>query len=218
MPVLPHLRYTWEGIVGTPAEPLDSWSFSLKTYEGATTPENYDAYALSAREAWSSYLRSLMPPTTQLIRTKCARIGADGRTVAGVNGALLQGEDPVVSAGTSAGTAPVMPLQIALVCSLVTERQGATGKGRFFLPWPDVSIAADDRRLSAGSAGVIAAACADFVEAVGAIIPGASVVVASSKGYHTPVTAVRIGRAPDTMRSRRSDLPEGHVPANVGPI
>ena len=36
------------------------------------------------------------------------------------------------------------------------------------------------------------------------------VVIASTKGTNSPVTAVRVGRVPDTIRSRRTALPEGY--------
>lgn len=217
MAVLPHFRYTWEGIVGTPAEPLESWSFSLKTYNGGPPPADWDVLALAAREAYSANLRTIMGQDTWLIRTKIASMDVTGRTFVNADGSLDQGEDPVQVQGSSAGVGYPMPLQTALVVSLGTARQGPTGKGRFFLPWPDLLLVASDRRLAVASANAVAAAAAGFVEDVGRIVAGNAVIVASSKGYHSPVNHVRVGRAPDTMRSRRSDLPEGYSTNLVAP-
>jgi len=43
-------------------------------------------------------------------------------------------------------------------------------------------------------------------------VSGLQVVVASTKGFNTPVTGVRVGRVVDTMRSRRRQLPETFDP------
>jgi hypothetical protein len=39
----------------------------------------------------------------------------------------------------------------------------------------------------------------------------ARVVVASTKGFNTPVTSVRVGRVVDVIRSRRSSIPEAYT-------
>jgi len=41
-----------------------------------------------------------------------------------------------------------------------------------------------------------------------------TVVVASTKGYNTPVTGVRVGRVMDTIRSRRRQLSESYGPTS----
>jgi hypothetical protein len=72
-----------------------------------------------------------------------------------------------------------------------------------------------DRRLSEEDALDIATRCAALINSLNGSIGFGGVVVASSKGYLSGVTGVKVGRAVDTIRSRRSDLPEGYIAVAV---
>lgn len=110
--------------------------------------------------------------------------------------------------------------QVALAVSLGTARRGPTGKGRFYLPLPIFGLNSADGRIAAADAQAVAQAVRDFVanlnNAPGIDGVAPKVTVASSKGYNTDVTEVRVGRTLDTIRSRRTSILEAYgVPIAV---
>ena len=115
---------------------------------------------------------------------------------------------PISGAGSA-----LVPAQLACAVTLATDvERGLASKGRFFLP-PLQYFASlgSDGRLSTENAGNLASACAILIDAINLVYDGdAKVVVASDigAGMFRNVTEVRIGRVPDTMRSRRSSLSE----------
>lgn len=207
-----HTRLTYSGVVGTSSAALEHWSFSLNFPASVLPPETEDAaadaLANQARFAYADQLADTMPLDIVLTETRIAAIGADGLTVRRGDGSYVQGIN-VGPAGGAMAKQPA-PLQQALCVSLQTSRAGATGKGRFFLPWPALSLDADDKRIPV-------AQVEGFIDDVGAWLSalqtnlGGQLQVVSSKGYMTEVGLIKIGRVPDTMRSRREDLVEGYV-------
>jgi len=126
---------------------------------------------------------------------------------------------PVVSGGS--GSSP-HPNQIAMVISLTTGlERGYAHRGRFYSPLP-VGIIGSDGLIGQGQAQDVANAAAAFLTAVndtpGIDIPyGENVCVMSSHGtgYTNVVTGVEVGRALDTQRRRRTELPESYASAPV---
>lgn len=208
----PHTRCTFEGIVGTVAAPLERWSFSVNfPYDVAWEESNEtvdDLIAAGARDAYDGTISALACQDVFLTQVKVSNVGADGKVKKRADGSYQQGEWEGSVQGVQ-GAQP-MPLQTALCVSLTTMRSGATGKGRFFLPWPGYVIQAADKRLTAAAAQALAENARDFLNALAAVFVDPPQVV-SSKGYMSEVVGVRVGRVPDTMRSRREDLPEGYV-------
>jgi hypothetical protein len=94
-----------------------------------------------------------------------------------------------------------MPRATAVCATLLTARAGATGKGRIFLPTTILTLT-ESGRLQSTSAVTFANGVKGFINALNALA-GVDVGVVSSKGYISPVTAVKVGRTPDTLRSRR---------------
>jgi hypothetical protein len=186
------------------AAPLDDWSFSLKVPTQIVAGQ---VIADGLRAAYSSHIRPLMPAWVTLTRCRVSAHDGQGLTLKDSDGSYAQ-TDNVIAAGGLGPGGPIYPLQTALVVSLNTLRSGPTGKGRFFLPWTVHTLGAD-HRLTDTDTNTIVTACKSFLNALTAL--GAPVSVFSSKGYSSPVTAVRVGRAPDTLRSRRSDMVEGYV-------
>lgn len=221
MPVPRHDRLTFSGCFGPPSNPAEIWSFNL-TFEyvealGGTTTEA----AAAARQFYANLLAPVIPTYAVLTRTRYARVAAGGQVVRLGDGSFDQGDDETVVGGTSAGLA--MPLQTALVASFSSARPDATGKGRAFLP--GLPAALDESfRIPEGRALATATAVRNFcqqfarlegpnTEIVGPN-PGPHVVV-SGRGYTSRVTTYRVGRVPDTMRSRRNQMAEAYaeVPA-----
>jgi hypothetical protein len=206
-----HTRCTFEGITGAVAAPLEHWSLNINFPADAEPADSAgpvaDGVAAACKQAWVDTMGDHVTSDTHLTRVKVAHVNADGHVDVGPDGAYSQG----VWEGDEWGalTPRAMPLQTALCVSLVTARAGATGKGRFFLPWPGMDIDAVTKRLTDAQVTTIATDARDLLNALAVIMTFAPQVV-SSKGYMSEVIAVKVGRAPDTMRSRRSDLPEGY--------
>jgi hypothetical protein len=151
-------------------------------------------------------------PAAVLEEVKFAAIGADGKYVEDpiiINVQDIAGGDPNGSAH-----AYVTP-QTALAISLVTDRRGPTGKGRFYLPMPVIPLGADFKgqmdimNLISNRVQVFLQNVnnAPNVDDAGSF----RVVVASTKGYNTLVTGSRVGRVVDTIRSRRGQLSESYT-------
>lgn len=213
MPVPEHDRLTFSGIRGTTAVPLDDWSFSLNLEPHATGPSLDDAglnaLADAGRLNYLNELNALLQADTHLTRVRYSVLDDLGHTKTRTDGSYLHGNNEVTLAGGAASTA--LPLQCALVVSLGTARAGASGKGRVFLPMPGYTPTPADKLLSIVQVEAVAAAAKEFLDTINTGFGGGAVVVASSKGYLTPVTHVRVGRVIDTLRSRRSALEEGYV-------
>lgn len=207
-----HVRLTLDGVVGTKAAPVERWSHSLSFPAAAVGLGDEDA-ALFAKvdlvaSRWNTHLSPVMPQDVVLTGIKMAHVGADGLIPTRADGSYIQGVwDGDIPGGMA--KQPI-PLQTALCVSLTTGRAGPTGKGRFFLPWPALSLDADDKLLPVAQVEGIIDNVKGFVDAV-AVVVGHAPQVVSSKGYMSEVLGIRIGRAPDTMRSRREDAQEGYL-------
>lgn len=212
----PHLRITAIGTLGT----VEAFSYGVclageGTLPSPTAPANADLMNDFVADLQAFHASTAVKIAAQaVLRTvKVAMIGADGKYV----------EDPFISAAlnTAGGggvTTSCVP-QTALAVSLETDRRGATGRGRFYLPMANHGF--DDTNtflMSIAKAQATADAAASLLNALNDQpgvdqSPSLRVVVASTKGYNTPVTGVRVGRALDTIRSRRRSLAESYVDA-----
>lgn len=220
MPKTFHNLVTISGIFGSVAQPLEEWqmSFSMGRRNYANEAE-YSAFTAAVWSAYGLHIRSLLPNRTVATRVRIAEKNVGGLVDTTPDGAYQQYDDARVVPGTGSDTNP-MPLQTACVISLVTDRAGATGRGRVFMPFPSGGLDSD---YSFGP--TVTANIADkwklFFDAVNTAGEGApqagggvlatSLVVASSKGYNTLVTGIRVGTIPDTMRSRRGAMVEGYL-------
>lgn len=215
VPIPAHDRAVFSGTFGETAGPLETWSFRLNgtgLTDALLGQNERDLIASAMKDAW---VAALMPGQfgfyVHLTSVKTSEVGEDGLvSTNSVSGAYNQGEWTGDVPG-NVGAAVLHTFQTAIVCSLNTTRSGPTGKGRVFLPSPAQSLEADGR-ISVDRATMWADKMATFLGMLKNDV-GFTPVVASSKGYLTPVISVRVGRALDTMRSRRSDLAEGYVTA-----
>lgn len=205
MPYEPHSRLTFSGIFGPASLPLEEWAFRLNM--GPWTVQDVTAGLAAARDAFATHLAPRVNSIARLTQVKVASIGADGKYVS----------DAVVLEADVPGTGTIntsTPLQITQAVTLDTARRGPTGRGRFYLPAPDTGIETQARVFSTTVTQTLADSAAMFISALNAIPEFQDVVIASSKGYLSPVTHVRVGRVPDTMRSRRRSMDEDYV----GPV
>ena len=139
-------------------------------------------------------------------------IGADGKYV---EDARVVNVTDTMGGGAETNGAAYARAQTALAVSLVTGRRGPTGKGRFYLPCP-TALHDDTFLISAAAAEGVRASAVTLINDLNNLpgldsFPSFGVVVASSKGYNTPVTGVRVGRVVDVIRSRRSSIAEAYT-------
>jgi hypothetical protein len=218
MVVPAHNLITYSGVFGTSASPIEEWSFSVKTspINFGTPAARFDYATRRKSELLASLLWGSFQTSVRLTRVRVAEVDL-GLVGKDAGGAYKQGDSVADAAGGTSGGV-VMPLQTALVVSLTTNRAGPTGKGRFYLPWPGLGLEADYRidQAKAQAKTDQVKALLDLINADPAVVGDfGRVIVASSKGYTSAVTGIRVGRAPDTMRSRRSDLIEGYTTAQL---
>jgi hypothetical protein len=210
MPFAPHLRITVSGLLGAAGNPaFEEFSYRLN-YAGDGYRLRYSPQAAAdfAADTAAFMTRVQSRFSTQVLATelKVAPIGPDG----------LYEDGPIIAPMNTrgAGGGPsTSPSQVALAVSLTTPLRGPSGKGRFFLPMPFLSIGPDGLVAEANVQAVAVSAQTylnDLNNGVGLDLTAARVVVASTKGFNSPVTGVRVGRALDTIRSRRQALLEAY--------
>lgn len=212
MPVPAHGLSVWEGVFGSTNAPLERWSFSIKSAPGPSlTDTQMDSVAAALTTCWNGNLMAFHPSEVILTRTRHVQVGADGKYLTRGDGSYVQGVNESVWAGT-ATVQTRFPLQSAHAVSLQSARSGPTGKGRFFLPQLALTLGAD-YRIPESDRDSLANAIREFLRDVNSAV--GPVVVASSKGYLSPVVAVRFGRVVDTIRSRRDDQIEALEPLTL---
>jgi hypothetical protein len=209
MPYAPHLRLTASGDLYGGAEKF-SFGVNLNINGGPAANLNIDdgQFADIVTDTVNFFQRSGTGVISRAVlrEVKVASIGALGTYTA----------DPKISGILAAPGFDVTgnvkpPAQTSLAVSLNTARRGATGRGRFYLPLPGGAVG-DDGLYTDVYRDNVAASVKQWLDDLNnepnVDVLGLRVIVASSKGYNTDVTGVRVGRVPDTMRSRRRSLNE----------
>lgn len=209
MTVPAHRRLTFSGVFGSIASPYEQWSFRLNMGigEGGGDPAGLTTAAL---DAYTTHLAGLIRPHAILTEVKYAEILA-GTTLS--PGGVYAGEPTILAAnvpGAASAATQAPPPQIALAVSLQTETRGASGRGRFYLPAPGGGIVVTDGLLAPTAAQSVATSAGAFLSALNGPLGFGDVSVISSKGTSAVVTSVRVGRAFDTIRSRRRSILEGY--------
>lgn len=209
MPFVPHRRVTFRGVFGTLAAPYEQWSFRLNTSDAGDPGQDLAAIAAGAAGIFQQDvaqlggLRTVIREYCRLTEVKVADIGADGKYVREPGIALVD-----IAGSSTAGS--VHAPQVAVAVSLVTDRRGASGRGRFYIPAPAVDVEPLSGRMSIAAAQNIAAVAGRFVDDISRL-PGLGVVaVQSNKGLTSGVEGVRVGRVLDTIRSRRTSIAEDY--------
>lgn len=117
--------------------------------------------------------------------------------------ASFVGVAPLVNSGTSTR---VVPLQVAVVVTLLTGFSGRRNRGRIYTPWCLTTTAG---ALTTGNASDTASWWAGFLSKVNvATEPGHCVVLSQVAGSANDITSVRCDTRPDTQR-RRADRQAG---------
>lgn len=214
MPKPAHNKITFSGIYGDASAPTEIWQWSLNTGPAVfASAADRQSFADRMRDAWALRIKPIQPSDVKLTSVRVAQVLEGGLVSRNVDGGYNQADSVMTVQGTNPQTAQ-MPLQTALAVTLETARAGATGKGRIFLPWPGFTLDGT-WRLTQANADTVRTAVRSLINDINldAALVGATkeVQVVSSLGYLSRVTHVSVGRAPDTMRSRRSALKESRV-------
>lgn len=209
MPFAEHVRVT---ALGRLAQSGETFSYGINMAGTATNPgisgnvPIWDDIAEDIR-AFHTHIDTRISGAAVLQGVKFALIGTDGKYV----------EDPYLAelpdSPGAAGQQANQPPQAALAITLDTARRGPSGRGRFYLPMPVITLEPATLRLQNTPTAYLATKVADLLNAMNNqpgldSSPTFGVVVASTKGFNTRVTRVRIGDVVDTIRSRRAQLRE----------
>lgn len=223
MPFAPHYRVTALGRLGAGAD-IFSYGLNMAPDNGNGSASGLQNIITLNDTAWDDLAEDVrafhgragtrISERAVLEVVKIARIGSDGKYM----------EDPrIVNVTDTPGgytvdsdCALVHP-QLALAVSLVTDRRGPSGKGRFYVPMPVVSSEADSLLGVTADIDSIATSAQtlinDMNNSPGIDVTTLKVCVSSTKGYNTGVERIRVGRAVDTIRTRRNKLAETYRPS-----
>lgn len=203
----------------------ERWSWSLNLARTGVpdfvSPPDRVPPAIEAAVRKFHQTPGMISSRARLDTIKFNAIGPDGRYLASTETVRRDLTNPV----SGSGDQNPFP-QLALAVTLLTDRaRGRGSRGRFYPPYPNFGgLAAVDGLLTTAQSGLFANAAATLVNELNAATDETSidveqvrVVVASDlgAGVFAPVTSVQVGRTMDTMRSRRTSLPEQRVPSDV---
>jgi hypothetical protein len=227
-PAPAHLRLSWSGELGQPSG-AEVFSFGLSASYGASPPATAEAataalLALSANMVLAfDQLTPRLVSTANLTLCKAVAVEPSGKVGRSAAGQFIQGETIAAKRGAAAPNG--VAWQVAYAVTLLTAFDGAVGRGRFYLPTVNAGVEATDGRYPDAARDALVTSALGFVNAMNGHLAAAGfgrVAVASGGSVKygipaavRPVLRVEGGRTPDTMRSRRSALPEQREGAPV---
>lgn len=180
-----------------------SWSFTLHTEGSLSVGDANSAWSDALTAGWvgSALVEDVYENSTIL----------DTATTAGINPAT-DGQTTRVTATVSlAGsiTGNQLPYQVAVVISLQTDTATRHGRGRLYLPAPDVSMCTN---------GGLSSTCltnldAGFTALFDSLNTDGLTPVVRNRTAHssTTITSARVGSVFDTQRRRRNKIAETYT-------
>lgn len=220
MTYLPHWRVTFKGgfRAGNSGEGYEEWNTSLALKPGLIRDWGTDAQDV-VQDLCNDFmtllvdLEPLVSASTYFHEVRMDAIGPNGKTTQDAVFAR-----PPIENWAGQGL-PVLPPQCAVVLTLDTKVRGRSRFGRMYLPLLGCTVSSDGL-MGVPLATRIATAGQKFINNAGNT-PNVDLdfapVVASGVGNGSlhEIRSVRVGRAIDTMRSRRRNLDEGYVTLDV---
>lgn len=220
MTYLPHWRATFKGgwIAGGNGDTFEQWNTSIALKPGIVRDWGTDSQDVANDlcadfSAFFTSLGAAVSTGTLFEEVRLDAIGVDGKITQEARFARPEGGP------TSGSGLTVLPPQCAVVLTLDTKTRGRSRFGRMYLPLLGVTVSTDGL-MGQPAVASLATKCATFITNVGNT-PGADVdfapVVASGVGSGSlnEIKAIRVGRAVDTMRSRRRSLVESYEVRDV---
>jgi hypothetical protein len=221
MPYPTHFRFVWRGVFKDTPE---IWSFSAhfsRVNPGEVDAGLDDITESGVTSATAAFFDTgVMDSGVLLTDWRAYVIGTDGRMEG--NGPLLH--DATGDAIDGSG-GRIYPPQVAQCVTLVAADRGPAKFGRFFLPGPALALGTD-RRYTDTQCGIVSSVVTTFLKDVSdaidleALNQSACVNVsnrpAGGAGTIQEVDHVEVGRALDTIRTRRNQLlEERHVGGHI---
>lgn len=186
----------------------EDWSFGLR-FPTSTLPTQALADSAAALgKTWITTASSGYAAMTSLTAVKLAPIGTDGLYQPGE---IAYESFPTAAVGSYA-TAVIHPPQVALAMTLQTAQpRGPVHQTHVFLPGPSFAFAtASLANIGASDAGNVIANFRTLVNGLNALGFGSVSVMSKKFGQVAPVITLRLGRAFDTVRSRRTSIVENY--------
>jgi hypothetical protein len=205
----PYVRLVFSGTLGS--DEIFSFGLNLVGSGSEPAPTVVPPGIITAATAFMA--SGIMSNAVTLRTIKYNHIGTDGRYTEDSTVLYDYGSGAPAGSGT-----PLFPPQVALVVSLGTDRmRGRATHGRFYLPSPVTPVAAPALIISTGVRDAVLATCRTFLEDINTAADPWQLGLVSNVGTGTEafVTSVKVGRALDTLRSRRNALPEDYATATV---
>ena len=219
MAVPSHIKIVFRGVFsGTP----ETWSFGQhyrSDVTGSPDAEASDVHldqCATAFDTWLHVAQAQFPSSAKLTDIRAYKIGTDGR---------MEGDPNILDVTTlniGGASSVIYPPQICLVMTHVAEHRGPARFGRNFIP-TSAAVGADFR-VAAATCDNIMAQWVGFLKDVSDCVDlegGESsdmlnISASGVGGAKQVVDHVEVGRALDTLRSRRRSLLEerrigGHI-------
>lgn len=192
-----------------------SFSFAFIKRTAGSTPAVPTEVPPAIVTAFNTYwgTTGLISNAAALRSLKLNEIGTDGKYA---NDDTVEYEYP--GTAPTGPSLPNFPPQVSLAVSLRTDAaRGRAHAGRFYLPSPSIGLQSSTGTISAASQATVSNATKALLESCNAALVGWRVGVVSKIGSGTerPVTKIAVGAALDTIRSRRTDIPESYVERDI---
>jgi len=179
------------------------WSFTLHTEGSLSVGDANAAWATALTAGWvgTNLAEDVFENSTIM----------DTASTAGINPATDGQTTRVTATVSHAGsiTGNQLPFQVAVVISLLTDTATRHGRGRLYLPAPDVSMCTN---------GALSSTCltnldAGFTALFDSLNTGGLTPVVRNRTGHTStvVTSARVGSVFDTQRRRRNKIAETYT-------
>ena len=209
MPGQPHVKIRANGVFQTPTGPVEIFSYGF-CLAGA------DFFTLAQHAIVAGLVKDFHTRATSRIANACILTEVAGSNVDAAGKQIGQTVRNAFNDGGGGG--PILhPTQVSCRISLSSGLRGRSQRGGFYIPGISVPIVAATMLMAAGEAGAIADSMVQLGDDLKANLPGTAanpnpgkLIVASKVAGNVPVNVVRVGRAFDTIRSRRNALQEAY--------
>jgi hypothetical protein len=221
---VPHLKVILSGTLGNdqPSPEIFALGFAIggPTPVVSLGPQAAWDTARAAITSWWGAGATLVNPAARITTMKLAFMDTAGHVATNGDGSFAQYKNEGLSIPGGGPAGPLHPPQVAMAVSLYSNRVGAVGRGRFYLPLPSIEVAASTLGIARPDQQAVVNSTLSMLTAVGAALGGADSGVCVASGGSVKhalapanyrVTRIRVGAALDTIRARRGKVSEAYV-------
>lgn len=166
-------------------------------------PDGFFNGRVTAATTFWNAIKDLYPTTVTFVGSRVQNISPAGL--------VLETREDLGADLDGTGTNPGLPHQLSVVVTTLTDNAGKSGRGRFYLPPPELGTVTADGRFATAGRDDIAAAAANLLDVVTTVDFTVNAVVASTAlGVFRNINAVKVGDVFDNQRRRRNELVESY--------